>query len=224
MIDTIIVSGGNIQMDFALPFVKKELEKNAELRLIAADKGLEFFLQAAISPDAVIGDFDSLSESGKIYLEKEGTMEVVRLKPEKDDSDTQSAVMYAAKKGAKHIAVLGATGTRLDHVMANLGLLLLGKRNGLEIELLDAHNQIKLCKSGEVIEREEQFGKYVSFFPLGSEVTGLTLEGFQYPLNKYHLKAEDSGLTVSNEITEKTAKILFSSGELLMIMSRDAIN
>ena len=40
MIDMIIVSGGNIHSDFALDFLKKN-----EACLIAADKGLEFFLE-----------------------------------------------------------------------------------------------------------------------------------------------------------------------------------
>ena len=64
MIDTIIVSGGNIHSDFALDFLKKN-----EACLIAADKGLEFFLEHQLLPDAVIGDFDSLSEDGKKILE-----------------------------------------------------------------------------------------------------------------------------------------------------------
>lgn len=62
MIDTIIVSGGNIHSDFALDFLKKN-----EACLIAADKGLEFFLEHQLLPDAVIGDFDSLSEDGKNF-------------------------------------------------------------------------------------------------------------------------------------------------------------
>ena len=63
MIDTIIVSGGNIHSDFALDFLKKN-----EACLIAADKGLEFFLEHQLLPDAVIGDFDSLSASIRISM------------------------------------------------------------------------------------------------------------------------------------------------------------
>ena len=47
------------------------------------------------------------------------------------------------------------------------------------------------------------------------------MRGFKYQLNGYHLTVEDSGLTVSNEISEETAEILYESGQLLMIMSRD---
>ena len=242
MIDTIIVSGGDIQSDFALYFLKKNIEKagRENIRLIAADRGLEFFLDYLILPDVVIGDFDSLSEDGKNFLEMQNedipyggmlewklqkgegkVVEVVRLRPEKDDSDTQSAMNYAIQNGAKEIVILGVTGNRVDHLMANFGLLILAQKQGAEVALADRYNYMKLISSGTILKKAEQFGKYVSFFPLGEDVTGLTLEGFKYPLDKYHLTTADSGLTVSNEISEEYAKVTYESGTLLMIMSRD---
>ena len=242
MIDTIIVSGGDIQSDFALYFLKKNIEKagRENIRLIAADRGLEFFLDYLILPDVVIGDFDSLSEDGKNFLEMQSedipyggmlewklqkgegkVVEVVRLRPEKDDSDTQSAMNYAIQNGAKEIVILGVTGNRVDHLMANFGLLILAQKQGAEVALADRYNYMKLISSGTILKKAEQFGKYVSFFPLGEDVTGLTLEGFKYPLDKYHLTTADSGLTASNEISEEYAKVTYESGTLLMIMSRD---
>ena len=242
MIDTIIVSGGNIHSDFALYFLKKNIEKagRENIRLIAADRGLEFFLDYLILPDVVIGDFDSLSEDGKNFLEMQNedipyggmlewklqkgegkVVEVVRLRPEKDDSDTQSAMNYAIQNGAKEIVILGVTGNRVDHLMANFGLLILAQKQDTEVALADRYNYMKLIPSGTILKKAEQFGKYVSFFPLGGDVTGLTLEGFKYPLDKYHLTTADSGLTVSNEISEEYAKVTYESGTLLMIMSRD---
>lgn len=242
MIDTIIVSGGDIQSDFALYFLKKNIEKagRENIRLIAADRGLEFFLDYLILPDVVIGDFDSLSEDGKNFLEMQNedipyggmlewklqkgegkVVEVVRLRPEKDDSDTQSAMNYAIQNGAKEIVILGVTGNRVDHLMANFGLLILAQKQDTEVALADRYNYMKLIPSGTILKKAEQFGKYVSFFPLGGDVTGLTLEGFKYPLDKYHLTTADSGLTVSNEISEEYAKVTYESGTLLMIMLRD---
>lgn len=242
MIDTIIVSGGDIQSDFALYFLKKNIEKagRENIRLIAADRGLEFFLDYLILPDVVIGDFDSLSEDGKNFLEMQNedipyggmlewklqkgegkVVEVVRLRPEKDDSDTQSAMNYAIQNGAKEIVILGVTGNRVDHLMANFGLLILAQKQDTEVALADRYNYMKLIPSGTILKKAEQFGKYVSFFSLGGDVTGLTLEGFKYPLDKYHLTTADSGLTVSNEISEEYAKVTYESGTLLMIMSRD---
>ncbi|MGN8632300.1 thiamine diphosphokinase [Blautia sp. HCP3S3_G3] len=236
MIDTIIVSGGNIQSDFALDFLKKTINETGRehLCLIAADRGMDFFIETAeaagIRPDIAVGDFDSLSEKGRHYLERsmEHTsmeaahhLEIYRLKPEKDDSDTQSAAVLAMKRGRKNIAILGATGSRLDHVMANLGLLSLGRNYGANITLLDACNYITLVESGTRLERTGQFGKYVSFFPVGGDVDGLTLRGFKYPLDGYRLTAADSGLTVSNEIQDEWAEVQYERGSLLMIMSRD---
>ena len=86
---------------------------------------------------------------------------------------------------------------------------------------MDRYNYMKLISDGTVLKKSEQFGKYVSFFPFGGNVTDLTLEGFKYPLSNYCLTAADSGLTVSNEIISEHARVTFSSGVLLMIMSKD---
>ena len=243
MIDTIIVSGGNIHSDFALDFLKKN-----EACLIAADKGLEFFLEHQLLPDAVIGDFDSLSEDGKKFLEiqEEKSMDseipyggmtewkvqkgfrneikeikVIRLRPEKDDSDTQSAMNYAIRTGAKKIVIFGVTGNRVDHLMANFGLLVLAQNQGAEVTLVDQYNYMKLISDGTVLKKSEQFGKYVSFFSLEGDMPGLTLVGFKYPLNHYHLRFSDSGLTVSNEIEAEEAVVSFDGKTLLMLMTRD---
>lgn len=219
MTDTIIVSGGDIHSDFALDFLKKNKTENT--CLIAADRGVEFFMGTDLEPDVAVGDFDSLSAEGAKYMETLKHTEIRRLKPEKDDSDTQSAANYAIEQGTERIMILGATGNRIDHLMANFGLLMLGKIKQVQIVLVDAYNYMSLIESGMIIKKEEQFGKYVSFFPIEGEVTGLTLKGFKYPLNSYTLKVEDSGLTVSNEISDPEAEVTFETGKLLMIMSRD---
>ena len=219
MKDTIIVSGGNIHKDFALDFLKKNKTENT--CLIAADRGVEFFMGTDLEPDVAVGDFDSLSAEGAKYMETLKHTEIRRLKAEKDDSDTQSAANYAIEQGTERIMILGATGNRIDHLMANFGLLMLGKTKQVQIVLVDAYNYMSLIESGMILKKEEQFGKYVSFFPIEGEVTGLTLKGFKYPLNSYTLKVEDSGLTVSNEISDPEAEVTFETGKLLMIMSRD---
>ena len=103
MIDTIIVSGGNIHSDFALDFLEKQIKENEKICLIAADRGLEFFLEHQLLPDVAIGDFDSLSAEGTLYLQGLRETEIMRLKPEKDDSDTQSAVNFAIDRGAERL-------------------------------------------------------------------------------------------------------------------------
>lgn len=204
-------------------FCPRFFEKNTteDTWRIAADRGLEFFRNTGLIPDAAIGDFDSLSSEGMEYLESLADTEIIRLKPEKDDSDTQSAVCFAMDRGAERIFVLGATGKRIDHLLANFGLLVLGAERGVEIILADPWNYMKLVKSGTILKKTEQFGKYVSFFSLNGDVPGLTLKGFKYPLDRHYLTAADSGLTVSNEIAQEEASIEFDKGILLMLMTKD---
>ena len=219
MNDVIIVSGGAIQKDFALAFLKKRIKPDTVI--IAADRGLEFFAGTEYTPDVVVGDFDSLSREGRQYLDSLKNTEILKLKPEKDDSDTQSAANYAMEHGAENITVLGATGNRIDHLLANFGLLVMAKNRGTRMELVDQYNYITLISSGTVLKREEQFGRYVSFFSIGGDVEGLTLKGFKYPLEGHHLTPADSGLTVSNEIKDEEAEVTFKNGTLLMLMTRD---
>lgn len=222
-IDTVIVSGGMIQEDFALDFLKKiqEERKGKKLVLMAADRGLDFFRKNGITPDIADGDFDSLSVEGKKYLENLKDTEIIRLQPEKDDTDTQSTLNLAIAKGSENILILGATGGRIDHLIGNLGLLTLGKLKGVSVAIADAQNYICLVKSGTILSKAGQFGKYVSFFSAGEAVEGLTLKGFKYPLNNFCLTTADSGLTVSNEIRDDTAQITYDKGSLMMVMSRD---
>lgn len=222
-IDTVIVSGGMIQEDFALDFLKKiqEERKGKKLVLMAADRGLDFFRKNGITPDIADGDFDSLSVEGKKYLENLKDTEIIRLQPEKDDTDTQSTLNLAIAKGSENILILGATGGRIDHLIGNLGLLTLGKLKGVSVAIADAQNYICLVKSGTILSKAGQFGKYVSFFSAVEAVEGLTLKGFKYPLNNFCLTTADSGLTVSNEIRDDTAQITYDRGSLMMVMSRD---
>ena len=70
------------------------------------------------------------------------------------------------------------------------------------------------------LKKEEQYGTYVSLFPMGETVEGLTLKGFKYPLDHYQLKDRE-GLGVSNEITADVADVSWEQGVLLMIQSKD---
>ena len=222
MMDAIIVAGGDIEDDFALGFLNSQKKKPL---LIAADRGFGFFMRKHVVPDVVIGDFDSASGdmiSGIEKMEREGRqVRVVRLQPEKDDTDTHAAVLAAKEYGAVNTAILGVFGGRIDHLMANIGLLPIMEEMGMHGMLLDSRNQICLVKSGTVIPPEEQTGSYVSFFPLGGTAAGVSLTGFKYPLKDRDLGILESSLTVSNEFTGVPAKIEYKSGRLLMIRSGD---
>ena len=103
MTDTVIVSGGMIQKDFALDFLKKLQKENKDqkLQLVAADRGLDFFRETGLVPDLADGDFDSVSAEGKAYLDSLTRTRIMKLQPEKDDTDTQSALNLVIDQGAQ---------------------------------------------------------------------------------------------------------------------------
>ena len=127
---------------------------------------------------------------------------------------------FAIRRGAERITLLGATGTRLDHVLGNIELLGIGLKAGIPIQICDAHNRIRMIDRGMTLARKEQFGTYVSLIPYTECVEHLTLTGLKYPLTDACLRGFCS-LGVSNEIVADTAEISFESGILLVVESKD---
>lgn len=211
-----IIAGGKIEDAFAIGVLKGFAEKT----VIAADSGMEFLRRNEIVPQVIIGDFDSVSKETLEWFQKKKGIVWHRLNPQKDDTDTEFALRLAISMGAECITVLGGTGSRLDHVLGNIELLGIGLELGVEIELLDANNRIRMTDHGMVLKKEEQFGKYVSLIPYTAQVEHLYLAGFKYPLADYCLKGFCS-IGVSNEITEEQAEITFENGILIVIESRD---
>lgn len=212
---TLLVNGGNIEDDFALPFMKKEKFDY----IIAVDKGMEFCRRAGILPNEILGDFDSVNPQIKKYFEQQ-EIPVHVYKPEKDQTDMENAMTLAIKRKSTEIVVLGATGTRMDHVLGSIRNLSLAMHEKIPCVLLDAHNRICMTDHTLTIRKSEQYGKYVSLLAFGGPVEKLTLEGFYYPLTD-HTMGPESALGISNEITAEEAVIHFTSGTLIVIESKD---
>lgn len=212
---TVIINGGNIEDDFALSFLQKETYDY----LIAVDKGLEFCYRAGIRPDEMLGDFDSAKPEIRNYFEQLD-IPVQLYKPEKDQTDMENAMRLALKRGSSEITVLGATGTRLDHVLGSIYDLKIALDAKVPCAIVDAHNRIRMADGYMKIRKDDQYGKYVSLLAFGGTVEELTLKGFYYPLKGYHMSAGD-GIGISNEITQEEAVIEFASGTLIVVESKD---
>lgn len=118
------------------------------------------------------------------------------------------------------IWILGATGSRLDHVLANISMLLLPMRSGIRAWIVDEHNRICLLSGKMVIKKEESFGKYLSLIPLTPQLSGVTLKGVKYPLNNHTVYLGES-LCVSNEITDREAVLKVGDGIAVVLETRD---
>lgn len=241
--DSVLITGGEVIRAFALCFLssgtgtgreeaelsEKELPEKElpeielpkkNVKLYAADRGLEVFADLKVPPVLAVGDFDSCSEGALAWAREEG-VPLLTLPSHKDDSDTQAALREMMARGAKRTAVLGTTGRRVDHFLANIGLLTWARERGLSLHYFDPYNHLYLAEPGMKLCREEVFGKYLSFFAPFGPVESLTLTGFAYPLKGHRLTLSDASLTVSNELALPEGRIDYESGTLLVIESRD---
>ena len=215
----VVIAGGRIKDDFALGFLESVRENGPYL--IAADRGLLFFARYGIVPDMAVGDFDSAGEEfARQYLTGHPEVESWFCSWEKDYTDAEIAARKAMEKGCRRIDFLGATGTRVDHVLGNVQLLSFLLDQGAFGRIIDEYNRISLHGEGFRIRKKQQWGRYVSFFAWGREVKGLTLEGFHFPMEN-GLLTNARTLAVSNQIEEECAEVRFESGRLLMIESGD---
>lgn len=212
----LIITGGPLDLSFAAAF----LEKEAFEKIIAVDSGLEGVKALGLEPDMIVGDFDSVKpEILEYYRTREHIVWDVR-QPEKDETDTELALMKAQAAGCSRIAVLGATGGRLDHMLGNIHLLFPCLQTGIEAYILDSRNRLYLIDGERVFRRDETWGKYISFVPLTEKVAGITLTGFKYPLFQKDIEIGTS-LCISNELWEEEGRITFTDGVLIVVESRD---
>ena len=187
-------------------------EFNKDDIIICADAGYKLALAEDITPDIIIGDFDS-GERPTV-----GGSRVIELPVMKDDTDTLSCLRYAISLGVKQITILGGIGGRLDHTIANLQLLSFALDAGCDCTLTDGDNIATMIKNGSVeINRREDY--MLSAFAYTNECINVTIKGVQYPLNNAKLNASFP-LGVSNVITEDYAAISLNEGKLLIIQSK----
>ncbi len=212
----LIVTGGEIEDAFANAY-RKQISYDV---LLVADHGMDYCYRNQIVPDIIIGDFDSVSEEALAFFKEKDEIIFQQLNPMKDDTDTEFAIRYAIANGATEITLLGATGTRLDHVMGNITLLGIGLEEQVPITIVDSHNRIHMIDNSITIEKEEQFGSYISLLPVGGMAEGVTITGAKYPLDNYTLGGFNT-LAISNEIVADAITIQVKKGFLVVVESRD---
>lgn len=209
----LLFTGGHIDLDCARKVIK-EVEYDY---IIAIDKGLEAVHILGVNPDYVVGDFDSVTP-GIVDEYKESI--VKRYSSMKDDTDTQLGIELALSLSPTQMIILGGTGTRLDHTLANVSLLLIPHAQGVDASIIDGNNKVYLVNSKKKIVKKELYGDYYSLIPLTEKVVGVTLKGFKYPLNKATIGMGQS-IGISNEVIDEEAYIDIEEGIIIAIEARD---
>ncbi len=192
------------------------LLKTADL-IIAADSGAEHMKKTGYLPHVIVGDLDSIDPDTLNFFRK-NRVPIQSHPSRKSKTDMALCMDYAQAKGATHITLLAATGTRLDHTLANILLLMSLADAGISARIMDEKNEICVVKNR--VDLTGTPGDLVSLIPLTPTVQGVTLKGLSYPLENQTLVMGNT-LGISNFFSASCAQIFIRSGTLLVVRSVD---
>ncbi|MBN2397958.1 MAG: thiamine diphosphokinase [Deltaproteobacteria bacterium] len=194
-------------------FLADQIERAAEPVIICTDGAAEIMRSIGKVPDLIVGDMDSVDEETLAYFESKGSR-IVRYAAEKDETDTQIALERAFEMEPEGIRIYGALGGRIDHALANIALLVMCLKRGIDAKIVDGDCELFAIDGPCSIEGKQ--GDTISLLPLSSEVKGITLEGFEYPLNGAQMEI-GVPYGISNRLTGVRGKIAVGSGHLLVV-------
>lgn len=181
---------------------------------IAADGGLVHLQRLGVSPDVILGDFDSLG-----YVPQDSKVFPV----EKDDTDAMLAVRHGLELGCTRFVLYGALeGPRLDHTVANFQTLQFLADRGARGYLVGKDTVVTVIKNGSLTLPALDDG-IVSVFCMGEDARGVTIRGLQYELENGILTA-GFPLGVSNHFVGKEATVSVEAGSLLIFYPREAMD
>lgn len=188
--------------------------------LVGIDRGSLYIVECDWTLDLAVGDFDSLTYEEQQLIQK-AAKELVQAKAEKDDTDTQLALALTVEKFPEAcITIIGATGGRLDHFLANLWLPFEPRFQKFirQINIKDHQNSIVYYLPGEYVVKKEARMDYLAYCCL-TPVKNLTLTESKYTLE--HADAAVPTSYASNEFVGDTAEFSFDTGMIAVIQSRD---
>ena len=180
--------------------------------IIAADGGFVHTQKLGITPDIILGDFDSLG-----YTPDRANVFPV----EKDDTDAMLAVRRGLQLGYRKFVLYGSlVGPRLDHTVANFQTLQFLADRDAAGYLVGSGQLVTVVKNGSLTFPAGMEGT-ISVFCMGKDAEGVTLEGLYYPLENGTL-TPGFPLGVSNHFTGAEAAITVRNGSLLVVWDRQA--
>ncbi|BHH82573.1 thiamine diphosphokinase [Desulforhopalus sp. 52FAK] len=208
---TLILANGELHLSPEL----LELSKEADY-IIAADGGANHCEQLNCIPDIIIGDLDSISDRNLLRLKKSGS-EVLQFPVRKDATDLELAIDHAAERGTTEIYCAGLLGGRWDMSLSNIFLLASEKYKDLQCTLFGDECTMHILHPGEY-SFATQLQQRASIIPLNGDGKGVTLSGFEYPLDNYTIHY-GSTIGLSNVVCSQKVHIKHSDGVLLVIFS-----
>ena len=210
----LLVGGGPVDRDQ----LQAEVAKEPDL-IMGVDRGGLYLSELGITPQILIGDFDSLPED---YLNRfrSAGVTIETFPARKDQSDLELGLEQVLKRGVQSIRILGGLGKRLDHTLGNIGLLWKALEEGVAVQLLDRDHEVQLIDPDHTVTLQHRPGWAVSLVPFTDQVAGVTTSGLAYPLRGEDLFI-NSCRGIHNQFQDPVATIRISAGALLVIYFRE---
>ena len=193
----------------------KELRNISERSdyIICADGGAKRAFEAGIKIDAVIGDFDSLSES-YLNLFKSTDIKIIEAPVEKDETDGVLAVDYAISEGAEDVIILGGEGGRMDHQYGNIMLLKRLQKSGISGKMILENGYVFLSNKPEEIECS--IGDIISIVPFEGNLTIKNSSGLKYDIDSDTPFNYDYPVGISNVAVQDKVVLEIREGNALI--------
>jgi thiamine pyrophosphokinase len=217
MTTVVICAGGPIEELVDL----KPFKSSKDVVFIGADKGSVYLLNEGIIPNVAVGDFDSLSTKEFTCIE-ERVASVKIASVDKDETDTDLALMHSLDFEPQTIVITGVTGGRLDHFISVLNSVYRFQMDnpGIQFIIRNKWNEMRLLTPGTTKIAINPQLPFVSLFAFHGTVEHITLTGMKYNVDTETIKIGSSRFT-SNEVLDEQGSISFTSGICLLIRSSD---
>ena len=176
-------------------------------KLVAADSGADRLLALGAEPEAVIGDFDSISAVARARLT--GRLHEIS---EQVTTDFDKALRSI---DAPFVLGVGFAGQRLDHGLAVLNALV--RQPEKRCLILSGSDVTFLAPLS--LDLTLPKGSRLSLFPMGA-VQGES-QGLRWPLQDLHF-APDAMIGTSNEVSGPV-RLRFDAAKMLVILPRSAV-
>lgn len=167
-IEAVVIANGEY------PTRKEVLEIiNAAPLTVCCDGAADDYIARGGVPDIIIGDMDSLSDENKARYS-----DIIIHKADQETNDQTKAVQYLLSRSITRIAIVGATGRREDHTIANIALTAEYMAMGAEVVSYTDSGCFIPCRDNKTLQCTPN--AQVSIFNINA--TALRSEGLDYPI------------------------------------------
>ena len=176
--------------------------------IICCDGAVNKLVDSGREPDLIIGDLDSVKSS----IKADFSDRLIHI-ADQNTNDLTKAVNWCVSQGVKRVFVLGATGEREDHTLANIGLLSKYQKQ-IQIEMFSDNG--RFIPISESTTFQSFVGQQVSIFSQTPELT-VSSRGLKYPLKRMQLNKWWMG-TLNESISDTFTLELDKEGDLIIYL------